>query len=1570
MLDNDNIKQQIISKATNYKKDILFNRFIDSFFSYIPIDDKKSFDVAEFCDIAIFMYKEFLNRKVGKHKITIHTEKVGNATVISIINDDMPFIVDSITELLNRKQYKIEHMINSLFCTMRDSQGTAVDIKGSNNIPNESIIYVKISALKNEESLSKINSDISKILSHVRIAVSDWKAMMVKLDDATNWLSNEEPQSENRAFLNWILDDNFTFTGYQEFEGSNLHNIKDIVGSELGINKLEKRELNDSIIEDVFKSNSLSVIKPGILIGKIREVSKVHRYSSLDYICILNGNKNKIQAKVFLGLFASRLDYQSATVIPIIRKKVEDVLIKANFDRNSFNGKELFSIIETLPRDELFQLTEDELFLMSMVILSSLNNPRLLFFVRENKCKVYLNLLVFFPRLRITPDIIEKVHSVIQKNIPGKFIRSILRFSSLGLAYVHISMKVSDNKDLNINIPQMERELDIATVRWNEKLDVFLEDKFGSEMASKFLKIYSKAFPANYCLQYSLRNAVYDIECIEQLSDQRKFFFSLYKRSADARNSFKLKIYSLEEKIALHKIMPIIDNLGFSAIDESVFKITPNKFDKSVWIQDFTVYVDDKEAYEITNIKQNIVDAIVAIFMKKAKNDPLNALILKGGITWREVFLLNAYCKYLLQIKFEYSQEMVKFTLVNNPVLVKLIIHQFYLVFDPNSQDQSELRYVANKIKLHLSHIANSTEYRIMEKFVELVNNTLRTNYFQKDKDAFKEYISFKFNSQNISNLPLPKPHVEIFVYSMRVEGIHLRAGEIARGGLRWSDRMEDYRTEVLGLMKAQMTKNTIIVPEGSKGGFFVKNPEKLIGKDYFNEGVECYKIFLRGMLDITDNVVNNKVIKPKNTVCLDEDDPYLVVAADKGTATFSDIANQISSQEYNFWLGDAFASGGQVGYDHKKMAITARGAWISVIEHLGSLNIDPSKDEFTAIGIGDMSGDVFGNGMLCSNKIKLLAAFNHVHIFIDPKPNAQASYKERKRLFDLPRSTWEDYDRKLISAGGGVFDRQAKFIKLSKEAKLLLDIKEDQIDPDSLIRHILMMKVDLLWNGGIGTYVKSETEVNEQIGNKDNDRVRINGKDLRSRAVAEGGNLGFTQLGRIEYAMNGGLINTDFIDNSGGVDCSDHEVNIKIALNSLVSKNKLSKENRDKLLADMQDEVAELVLKDNKIQNQNISISLAYQQEFFESYVRLIDILKEKVELNSELEFLPNKAELARRHNENTGFTRPELAILMAYSKRAAYKELLNSALAKDPYYDDILLNYFPVQMQQKFKTCILQHKLNSEIITTVIANDLINRCGDFFFHLAQSYTGMSGYDIAKAYTTVWALFKLEELEQAIFEVSKKEVRIELFYSLRSFLQKAIEWFLRNESKNLDDISALINRFTKDIDNIKSKILTYGTLKGQYKTKISNLLSKGVSSAVASNIAVLDALYSSMDIISIANATKGSIESIAKIYFQVGEKLYYDWLQEKVDSISQSDYWNNILNKSLKDDICHQQKALIIKIAKIPGDSFESKLEKWTIKYSKQIQRLDEFMESIKSLDNIDYAKLVVAIKQINILM
>ena len=947
-------------------------------------------------------------------------------------------------------------------------------------------------------------------------------------------------------------------------------------------------------------------------------------------------------------------------------------------------------------------------------------------------------------------------------------------------------------------------------------------------------------------------------------------------------------------------------------------------------------------------------------------NDKFNSLILKAGLNWREVVIIRAYAKYLKQIGFTYEQTSIETAMSHQPEIVRNIVNLFMARFALTQKNREEAqKAIRATIETQLSHVSNVMEDRILRRYVEVIMASLRTNFFQTQTDGTpKPVLSIKFDSATVPELPLPRPHAEIFVYGTRVEGIHLRGGKVARGGLRWSDRHDDFRTEVLGLMKAQMVKNSVIVPVGSKGGFVVKHPPATGGRDaYMEEGIACYKMYLRGLLDITDNITGNKVTPPAQAVRHDENDPYLVVAADKGTATFSDIANSVSA-EYGFWLGDAFASGGSVGYDHKKMAITARGAWVSVTRHFAEMGTNIETTPFTVTGIGDMAGDVFGNGMLLSKNIRLIAAFNHMHIFLDPTPDEASSFKERERLFNLPRSTWKDYNEKLISKGGGIFERSAKTIPVSKEVQTALNFSKATATPDELIRAILLAPIDLLWNGGIGTYVKAEEETHDQVGDRTNNALRVNGKELRCKVVGEGGNLGFTQKGRIEYAKLGGRINTDAIDNSAGVDCSDHEVNIKIAFAGDIARGKLTLPKRDKQLTAMTEEVAKLVLKDNILQTQAITIAQVQGVALLESQGRLIHTLERTGELNRSIEFLPTDKQLLDLRVAKKGLTRPELAVLLAYSKMVLYKELLTSSLPDEAYFSGDLNRYFPKAMQTGFANAIAQHPLKREIIATVVTNSIVNRAGiTFFFDIAEDL-GVSVRDIASAYTLARDVFSLRAMWKDIEQATHLTVdtQVSMFASLAAFLESVTRWILRNLPLPLD-IERAYAEIMPGIAEIEknTKQLHSAATSENAKKRFDELKAQGVPDKLADKISQLEMFASAFDIIAISHRTGIAVTQVGKIYFELGARARLGWLRLCAFHIPTASHWERLAVQSIIGDVYDEQRRLTIDVIKT-----DKTLQNWEKANAEHLTRYDRFIEDLGGAETPDIPKLMVALRHI----
>ncbi|MEI6729694.1 MAG: NAD-glutamate dehydrogenase, partial [Pseudomonadota bacterium] len=1314
------------------------------FFAKLPLIDIERIDAKQAVDMVASSYEFLQDRTLGIPKIRVTAKK--SSALIEILNDDMPFLVDSVIAELSRQNININQVIHPIVKLERDLQGKLISLGESANSA-ESFIRIETSRLPDSLSEAKIIADLELVLANVRLAVADWKPMCGKIEESIGVLRKSrlnfpvEEINEVCDFLEWLEANNFVLLGHIEYDfyDANGNNALSVVpNSELGIFRSDDNNLKPKGLQAIPQEIRHFALVPQLIeITKSMRKSKIHRLAHMDYIGLKRFDENGkvIGERRFIGLFTSNVYYQSAKEIPVIRHKISRVIERAAFNPESYDGKTLRAILEFTPRDELFQFAEDDLFDYAMGVLSLEARPGVRLFLRRDSFERFVSCVVFMPRERFNGALREEIQKILAEALNGSVSEFFIQMTDAPLMRMQVIITTTPTEVPQVDVLELEDKISKITHRWSEALFAALAGKFGEESAGDMLRIYANAFPKAYIGDHDASVAIYDIQKINDVIASGTPSLDIFHNKNDAGNFLHLKWYNPTSQIPLSDVLPILENMGFKVIDEQPYLVKPAGVAISqVWIRDLLLSIDDKAVARCSTNEdfEKLGELLGKIWQNESETDALDALVLNAGLNWRQVVLIRAYSKYMKQIGFAYGLDTIAGTLNSYPTLAKLIAELFEARFNPH--ETIDCDGIIKNIEKQCENVGNITDEIIIRRFVDLINATMRTNYFQADKQGkTKSYISFKFASPKIPELPLPHPYAEIFVYSRRIEGIHLRGGKVARGGLRWSDRRDDFRTEVLGLVKAQMVKNTVIVPVGSKGGFVLKQAPS--GREEFMaEGVACYKTFLSGLLDLTDNIVDGNIVPPSQVVRHDDNDPYLVVAADKGTATFSDYANAVSA-EYGFWLGDAFASGGSVGYDHKKMAITAKGGFVSVERHFREIGVDIHSQDFSVVGIGDMAGDVFGNGMLLSKHIRLVAAFNHMHIFLDPSPDSAKSFVERQRMFNLPRSSWTDYDKSLISQGGGIFERSQKSIALTVEVKQMIGSDKDAMSPDELIRALLKAEVDLLWNGGIGTYVKAEDETHEQVGDRANNNLRINGKDLRCKVIGEGGNLGFTQKGRIEYAKIGGRLNTDAIDNSAGVDCSDHEVNIKIGLGSSVASGKLSQSGRDELLASMTDEVADLVLQDNILQSQIITITESQSQALLEDHLRLMESLERSKKLDRAVEFLPSNKQAAERKNEGRGLTRPELSVLLAYSKMSVYEELLKSKLPDDNYFSDDLLKYFPTRLQKDFASELLSHPLKREIIATIVTNEVINRTGITFIHNIAEDSGRNVADVAYAY-------------------------------------------------------------------------------------------------------------------------------------------------------------------------------------------------------------------------------------------
>ncbi|NQV87042.1 MAG: NAD-glutamate dehydrogenase, partial [Woeseiaceae bacterium] len=1148
------------------------------------------------------------------------------------------------------------------------------------------------------------------------------------------------------------------------------------------------------------------------------------------------------------------------------------VFERAHVNESGHRGKALSHIIETYPREELFQSTVQDLARTTIGILNLQDRQRVKFFLRRDAFRRFFSCLVFVPREKYTTSVRRKIEALLKKSFDGVSVDSAVQISDSALARVHIIVRTAEGVRPRISIQDIEKQVANLVITWSDLLQSVLLTQFGHDEGHRLFKAYGQIFPAGFQADTLPSEACSDIRRLDKmLSENEQRTVDLYVPKNSGHVSLHFCVYSMGQPISLSDALPIMENMGVSVYSERPYEAKLES-GQSFWIQDFELIVETGTSVDFEAVDARFEECFLAVLSGEAENDGLNRLVFNGGLDWRQTSLLRCYAKHIQQLGLPFSQAYMEEVLVSHSSLVPLLVEQFELQFNPavsKSGRNGKLTRVVAAVERGVAKARNIDEDRILSAFAGGISATLRTNYFLREAGKPKSYISIKLDPSRLPEIPLPKPKFEVFVYSPEVEGVHLRGGDIARGGLRWSDRREDFRTEVLGLMKAQVVKNTVIVPTGAKGGFFPKRAPSSDRDAIMQNGIHCYKTFIRALLDITDNVVDGKVVTPAGIVCRDGDDPYLVVAADKGTATFSDIANGISA-EYGFWLDDAFASGGSAGYDHKKMAITARGAWEAVKRHFREMELNTQKDPFTVAGIGDMAGDVFGNGMLLSRKIRLVAAFDHRNIFLDPDPELASSFRERQRLFKTPRTSWEDYDPALISKGGGIYSRRAKSIKLSGEVRKLLDIDAKSLKPDELIRAILKMRVDLLWNGGIGTYAKASHEGHADVGDRSNDSIRVNANELRCRVIGEGGNLGLTQLARVEYSLNGGRINTDFIDNSGGVDSSDREVNIKILLSDVVKQKHMTRAKRNVLLESMTDDVANLVLRNNYLQTQSISMSETISVERIDETARLISDLERTGLLNRAIEFLPDEAQIDERRSRKQGFTRPELAVVLSYAKIDLYNGLIDSDqslvdfLAIDPQ------RYFPPELRRRYADLIPGHRLSRQILATLVANDLVNRMGPAFVKRMQVDTGANIVTVARAYVIARIICRasplLRKIESLDYEIPAS-AQVSMMFEVSRTLRHACYWLIEQYGDGLD-IVKVVDRLKDNMASIYSRSSNYlsRASRVRHEKAENHYIQLGVPEKVANSMSVLLLTRPALDMADLAADRNRDVADVAKL--------------------------------------------------------------------------------------------------------
>ncbi len=1406
-------------------------RFVRRFYSHVPPEDILDRAPEDLYGAALSLWRFAETRPPGRARLRVIDPRVEEEgwrsprTIVEIVNDDMPFLVDSVTAALAGEGFAVNLVIHPILRVERDAEGRLAALRddaagnGDGAGLRESFMHVEISAESGGARFDALTAALERVLGEVRAAVTGWAAMRARIQRVIADLAEEPPplaeaeRKEAADFLAWLDDANFTFLGFREYRfGAGEGSLDIVPGSGLGILGDDSYPVFDGL-------RNFATLPPDVrqflreprllLITKSNRRARVHRPVHMDAICIksFDAEGRAIGERLVVGLFTSLAYSRSPRAIPLLRRKVERTLERAGFDPASHDGKALLHILDTYPRDELFQIGEDELLETAMGILHLQERQRIALFVRRDPFERFVSCLVYVPRERYDTALRQRFAAILERAFSGTIETFNAQLDESVLGRVHFIVRTTPGRFGAIDAAAIERDLAEAGRSWADRIGEALGRAKGEAAGSALLRRYADAFPTAYRERFGGAAGVADIERLEELQHGAPIAVTLYRAPDGDDRELGFKIYRLATPVPLSEVLPVLEHLGLKVITETPYAIAPAG-SAAAWMQDFSLIMPSGEV-DVARDRARFEEAFLRLWSGSMESDGLNRLVLMAGLDWRQVVVLRLYVKVLRQAGSAYSQAYMEDALSAYPAIARNLVALFERRFDPKREkgrDADQAKVVA-AIERDLDAVQSLDEDRILRSFLLLVRKSLRTNYFQRDAAGEpKPYLSVKLLSREIELLPLPRPLYEIYVLSPRVEGVHLRGSKVARGGIRWSDRKEDFRTEILGLMKAQMVKNAVIVPTGSKGGFVVKRPPA--SREAFQaEGVECYKTLLRGLLDITDNFQGARIVPPRDVVRHDADDPYLVVAADKGTATFSDIANGVSA-EYGFWLGDAFASGGSVGYDHKVMGITARGAWEAVKRHFREVGSDIQTSDFTAVGVGDMSGDVFGNGMLRSAHTKLIAAFDHRHVFLDPDPDPATSFAERRRLFALPRSSWADYNAKLISKGGGVFERSRKSIALSPEIAARLGLTAEKLTPAELVQAILKAPVDLLWFGGIGTYLKAAAERHAEVGDRANDALRIDAEEIRAAVVGEGANLAVTQRGRVAYALKGGRINTDAIDNSAGVDTSDHEVNIKILLDAVVAAGDLTVAQRHALLQEMTDAVAELVLADNYLQTLALSLAEAQGTARLDEQLRTIRALERSGELSRAVEFLPDDDTLVARAASGRGLTRPELAVLMAYVKNTLVDALGDSDLPDDPQLLPCLLGYFPPLLVERFPRAIAAHRLRREIVATVVANDLVNRGGITFLQEMRERTGRSAGDVARAYAIVKEIFAFGPLWAAVDALDNKvaaSVQAEMLLTGGRLMERATAWFLRGRSL---DIRAQIDAFRPRIAELAEHIV------------------------------------------------------------------------------------------------------------------------------------------------------------------
>jgi len=1607
--------------------------FLSAYYQHMPVDELLTAGPGRMAGVAMEHARLAAKRPQGRALVQVSAGGMCSALeasrgAVDIVTDDMPFLVDSITMELTRHGLDSFHVIHPQLLVRRDVSGTLWEVVGplhQARLEHDEIVeswtHIEIDTASGV-SLIELEKDVQRVLHDVRVAVEDYPKMTEAALRLADRLETEGPKApaETQALLHWLADNHFTFLGYREYdlvEGEHGMALVPVPGTGLGILRHDKKG-----------SASFAALPPEVrarakdpqrlILTKANSRSTVHRPSYLDYIAIkrVDATGEVVGEYRFLGLYTHDAYHESIARIPVLRRKLAEVLQRSGAAPDSHDAKDLTEILEAYPREELFQISADELTSIALGVLHLRSHPRPRLFLRKDVYGRFMSCVVYLPRDRYTTRVRLRTQEILREALNGETVEYSATVGESPLARLLVVVRAKPGTALaDVDTGDLEAKIVAAARSWDEDLHAEAARRLGDTEARALLAPYVGAIPETYKTDVPAAYAVNDLIRMQSLlASGESSAFDLWEAEGyvggqpvggDGHGVWRLTIYRVGTPITLTDVLPRLQHMGVDVVDEHPYEFAGPSV-QPFWIYDFglrrtgvgaagnepvtgqfpAVAPGALQPAGLGSVKALFEDALIALWQRKIEDDGFNALVLDAHLTWRQVVVLRAYAKYLRQAGITFSQRYIERVLAFNVPVTRLLLRLFESRFDPaRAQGAAERgEAIAEEIRGLLDEVEILDHDRILRCYLGLILATLRTNYFRDTPspvpaDAIGDtpYLVLKLDAGAVPELPDPRPHFEAFVYSPRLEAVHLRFAPVARGGLRWSDRREDFRTEILGLAKAQEVKNSVIVPSGAKGGFVCKQlPDPADREAHQAEVLACYKTFIAAMLDITDNLHDGKLVPPSGVIRHDGDDPYLVVAADKGTATFSDTANEIS-QAYGYWLGDAFASGGSEGYDHKKMAITARGAWESVKFHFATLGVDVQSTEFTVAGIGDMSGDVFGNGMLLSPHILLVAAFDHRHIFLDPSPGAAASFAERQRLFALPRSSWADYDTALISAGGGVWPRSAKSVPVSPQASQVLGLGEatHALPPDQLISAILAAPVDLLWNGGIGTYVKASNQTHTDAGDRANDAVRIDAAQLRAKVVAEGGNLGLTQAARIEYAMAGGLVNTDFIDNSAGVDTSDHEVNIKILLQAKVDRGELTASARGELLHAMTDEVAALVLRQNYAQNRTLAAAGAQSAQMLHVHSRYLRKLEREHRIGRRLDSLPGDKEIAERRSAGLGLTVPEFAVLLAQAKISAVQSVLDSAVPDDPFLRSVLTTYFPVPLRAAYASEMDLHPLRREIVTTVVVNDMVNQAGTTFLFRMNEETGASVPDISRAWvvarevynmTGFWA--RVEELDGQVSVATQ----LSLLLEGRKLVERAVRWLLQNQRPQFD-IEATVGFFADGVRTVGASLPTL--LSGRdlvtFTERQEAAVAREVPPELAERVAAMVPAYSAFDIVNVAASTGSDVTETAGVYFNLGGRLQIARLRDQIVALPRDDRWNTMARGTLRDDLYAAHAELTCDVLKETGPGTpDERLAEWADRNAEAVQRTTRILTEIWETERSTLATLSVAVRAVRSLV